>query len=134
MALAPRVVVLHTEADKGRTILMHERLGELEDQRVLGVNIYIHLTAQDEVPLRIALIDAVDERIGAKGITRIKRGPDVTVKSIADVTFKPGQGLLAQNFSGPNGRVNAISGLSDQRSAPRLRILLAWYKPGVRSW
>ena len=41
----PRVVIPHAEAGKGLTIVMHQRLGEFEDQRVSGIKGYIHLTA-----------------------------------------------------------------------------------------
>ena len=41
----PRVVIPHAKADKGRTSVMHQHLGEFEDQRVSGIKGYIHLTA-----------------------------------------------------------------------------------------
>jgi len=41
----PSVVILHAEADKGRTVVMHQRLGEFKDQGVSGIKGYIHLTA-----------------------------------------------------------------------------------------
>ena len=90
VALAPRVVILHAEADKGRSILVHQRLGKFEEQRVSRINRHIHLTAQDEILLYILLIDTVDERGGAKGVAGIQRGPQVVIERIADVSFKSG--------------------------------------------
>ena len=73
---------------------MHQRLGEFENQRVPGIEGYIHLTAHDEVLLCIVLSDTVEERSAAKRVARINRGPDAVVKRIADVSFNSGERLL----------------------------------------
>src|SRR5215467_9119157 len=88
--LAPCVVVLHTKTDKGWTILVHQHLGEFEYQRVSGIQGQIHFAADDEVLLRIVLIDIVEERRAPKRVTRIQRSPEAVVKRIADVSFKTG--------------------------------------------
>jgi len=41
------------EAGDGWAVLVHERLGELEDERVLGIERNIHLASQNEILLRI---------------------------------------------------------------------------------
>ena len=86
----PRVVIPHAEAGKGLTIVMHQRLGEFEDQRVSGIKGYIHLTAEDEILLCVVLRDTIDDGGAAKGIARIKRSPDAVVKRMADVSFNSG--------------------------------------------
>src|SRR5215472_9929764 len=76
VALAPRVVIFHAEADKGRAVLMHKGLAKFEQQRISRIQRNIHLTAQDEILLSIILIDAVDERGAPPGVARIKRSPE----------------------------------------------------------
>jgi hypothetical protein len=68
VSLAPRGVILHTKANKGRAIAVHQGFGEFKDQRVFGINSNIHFTAQDEIPLWIVLRDTVDECRAAKGV------------------------------------------------------------------
>jgi hypothetical protein len=87
VALAPCVVILHAEADKCGAILMHQRLGEFEDQRISGINGNIDLSAQYEILLCIVLIDTVDQRFAAKGVASIERRPEAIIKGIADVPF-----------------------------------------------
>jgi hypothetical protein len=69
---------------------MHQRLGKFEDQRVSAVKGYIHFTPQDKILLSIVLSNTVEERSAAKGVTRIKRGPDAVAERIADVPFQSG--------------------------------------------
>src|SRR5262249_48789621 len=80
VGLAPRVVVLHAQAGNSRTVAMHQRLTEFDDQGVPRAHGYIHLGAQDEIVLWIVLISTVDKRRTAKGVARIERGPDVVVE------------------------------------------------------
>ena len=87
VALAPCVVILHAEADKCGAILVHQRLGEFEDQRISGINGNIDLSAQYEILLCIVLIDTVDQRCAAKGVASIERRPEAIIKRIADVPF-----------------------------------------------
>src|ERR1700758_510728 len=87
VALAPCVVILHAEADKGGAILVHQRLGAFEDQRISGINGNIDLSAQYEILLCIVLIDTVDQRCAAKGVASIERRPEAIIKGIADVPF-----------------------------------------------
>src|ERR1700739_4248485 len=87
IVLAPCVVILHTEADKGGAILVPKRLGEFEDQRISGINGNIDLSAQYEILLCIVLIDIVDQRCAAKGVASIERRPEAIIKGIADVPF-----------------------------------------------
>jgi hypothetical protein len=62
IALAPTVGVLHGEASGGWPVLVHKRLGELEDKRVPGIQGNIHLASENEILLRVVLVDALDER------------------------------------------------------------------------
>src|SRR5215472_5370720 len=88
--LAPNKVVFHSEAGVGGAIAMHQCLAKLEDERVLGVDGKIHFAPNDEIPLRVILVSAVDRGVAAKGIARIESGPQPVVEGIADVSFKSG--------------------------------------------
>src|SRR5215469_4046885 len=88
VSLAPGVVILHGKAENGRTIMVDHRFGELEEQRVSRRYRHIHFTAQNEVSLRVRLINAVEERGGPERVTGISRNPELVVQSIADVPLK----------------------------------------------
>ena len=81
------MVILHAEADNSRTIVMHERLGEFEDQRVPGIKGNIHFTAQNEILLCIVLRDPVKSGSATKGIARIERSPNAVGERIAEMSF-----------------------------------------------
>src|SRR5579863_8546791 len=87
IALAPCIVIPHAEADKGGAILVHQRLGEFEDQRISRINENIDLSAQYEILLCIVLIDTVDQRPAEKGVASIERRPEAIINGIADVPF-----------------------------------------------
>src|SRR5215471_14793906 len=84
---------------------MHNSLSKFEGQRVLWAQGDIQLTSQNEVALRIVLRNPIQDRSGAKRITRIQRDPDSIVERIADVPFNSRQCFLAQNFNSTVGRV-----------------------------
>ena len=92
VALAPTVRVLHGETGEGRSILMYQRFGKLENKRVSRIQRNIHLAAQREVPLRIVLVDAIDDGGAPKRIERINGSPRIGREQIANVSFPPGSG------------------------------------------
>jgi hypothetical protein len=53
----------------------------------------------------LSLVHAVDHGSAAKGVARIKRGPEVVDQGIADVSFDCGQRLLSENFGPVIGSV-----------------------------
>src|SRR5215469_15101597 len=90
----PRVVILQAEANNGRSIVMQQRLGEFQYQRISRIKRDVHLTAQDEILLRIVLTHAINESGAAERVARIKSHPKVIVERIADVSFQSGERLL----------------------------------------
>ena len=66
ITFAPGVVVFHGEAGGRRTIFVHERFVEDENQCVPWIQGKIQFAAQAEVLLRIVLINPVEEGSAAK--------------------------------------------------------------------
>src|SRR5277367_5591850 len=86
VALAPAVSVLHCEPGSWRAVFVHDFLGELENQQILGTQRNIQFATKNEILLHIVLVRAVNEGIAAERVTSIERSPHAGREGVADVS------------------------------------------------